>query len=135
MPERIEEIRKLVMQGIGREEIARALNVTVGSLQVTCSRLGISLRRPTSNGKRHALSQAHEAADVRSAATARLAIVLRRNEKEQVIELALPSGTIAKLALEAQFRSTRIDELLGELVTTAMKQGLFQQVLDGAPPK
>src|SRR5947207_1946037 len=29
-----------------REEIAELIGVTVGSLQVTCSRLGISLRRP-----------------------------------------------------------------------------------------
>jgi len=30
---------------MGREDIAKSLDVTVGSLQVTCSRLGISLRR------------------------------------------------------------------------------------------
>ena len=32
-------------QGASREEIASLLGVTVGSLKVTCSRLGISLRR------------------------------------------------------------------------------------------
>ena len=31
-------------QGICREDIAKSLDVTLGSLQVTCSRLGISLR-------------------------------------------------------------------------------------------
>src|SRR5262245_58186605 len=46
--ERIEEIRKLVERGKTREEIAEIIEVTVGSLQVTCSRLGISLRRPRS---------------------------------------------------------------------------------------
>ena len=42
----IEKIKEMVAQGVSREEIARLLDVTVGSLQVTCSRLGISLRRP-----------------------------------------------------------------------------------------
>jgi hypothetical protein len=46
-PERIEQIKNLVERGKSREEIAELLDVTVGSLQVTCSRLGISLRRVT----------------------------------------------------------------------------------------
>jgi hypothetical protein len=46
-PERIEQIKNLVERGNTREEIAELLDVTVGSLQVTCSRLGISLRRVT----------------------------------------------------------------------------------------
>src|SRR5262245_28927030 len=45
-PERIQQIKTLVERGTTREQIAEILNVTVGSLQVTCSRLGISLRRP-----------------------------------------------------------------------------------------
>ena len=44
-PEAIDKIKELVAQGASREEIASLLGVTVGSLQVTCSRLGISLRR------------------------------------------------------------------------------------------
>jgi len=50
-PERLEQIRNLVERGKSREEIAELIGVTVGSLQVTCSRLGISLRRVVfSNG-------------------------------------------------------------------------------------
>jgi hypothetical protein len=45
-PERIQQIRNLVERGMSREEIAEMLDVTVNSLQVTCSRLGLSLRRP-----------------------------------------------------------------------------------------
>jgi len=42
-----------VERGESREQIAEILDVTVGSLQVTCSRLGISLRRPkVDNGVR-----------------------------------------------------------------------------------
>jgi hypothetical protein len=43
--ERLQQIRNLVERGESREQIAEILDVTVGSLQVTCSRLGISLRR------------------------------------------------------------------------------------------
>ena len=45
-PERIQQIRNLVERGKSREEIAELIEVTVGSMQVTCSKLGISLRRP-----------------------------------------------------------------------------------------
>lgn len=48
-PERIQQIKNLVERGKSREEIAELIGVTVGSLQVTCSRLGISLRRPIIN--------------------------------------------------------------------------------------
>ena len=44
-PERVQQIRNLVERGKSREQIAELIGVTVGSLQVTCSRLGISLRR------------------------------------------------------------------------------------------
>src|SRR5262245_25448291 len=45
-PQRLQQIINLVERGKGRDEIADVLGVTVASLQVTCSRLGISLRRP-----------------------------------------------------------------------------------------
>ena len=48
-PETIRQINNLVERGKSREEIAELIGVTVGSLQVTCSRLGISLRRPNFN--------------------------------------------------------------------------------------
>lgn len=45
-PERIQQICNLVERGRTREEIAEIIGVTTGTLQVTCSKLGISLRRP-----------------------------------------------------------------------------------------
>jgi len=44
-PERIQQIKSLVERGKSREDIAELVGVTVGSLAVTCSKLGISLRR------------------------------------------------------------------------------------------
>jgi hypothetical protein len=45
-PERLRQIKNLVERGKSRDQIAEIIGCTVGSLQVTCSRLGISLRRP-----------------------------------------------------------------------------------------
>ena len=38
-PDNISRIKDWVAQGVGRDEIASRLEVTVGSLQVTCSRI------------------------------------------------------------------------------------------------
>jgi len=73
-PEKLQQVRNLVEQGKSREEIAEILDVTVGSLQVTCSRAGISLRRPkVGNGlplaalapfsRKNAISSMHFSAD------------------------------------------------------------------------
>ena len=48
-PERIQQIINLVERGRSPAEIAELIGVSAGSLAVTCSRLGISLRRPTLN--------------------------------------------------------------------------------------
>src|SRR5262249_5213544 len=47
-PERLQQIRNLVERGKSPEEIAELIGVTVGSLQDTCSRFGIGLRRVVS---------------------------------------------------------------------------------------
>lgn len=44
-PERLQQIKNLVERGLNREQIAETIGVTVGSLAVTCSRHGISLRQ------------------------------------------------------------------------------------------
>src|SRR5262249_9306977 len=46
-PEKIQQIRNLLERGKSRDEIAEIIGVTTGTLQVTSSKLGISLRRPT----------------------------------------------------------------------------------------
>jgi hypothetical protein len=45
-PENIRQIVNLVERGKTKEQIAEIIGVTVGTLQVTCSKLGISLRQP-----------------------------------------------------------------------------------------
>ena len=45
-PVRIQQICNLVERGVSRDEIAEIIGVTAGTLQLTCSKIGISLRRP-----------------------------------------------------------------------------------------
>jgi hypothetical protein len=58
--------------------------------------------------------------------------VVRHNDTDRVFELMLPPDAITRLALEAQFRNTRIDKLLGDLITATTKRDLFRQVLNDA---
>jgi len=48
-PQVIEKIKELVAEGLSRDEIANRLGVIVGSLHVTCSRLGIWTPSSTDN--------------------------------------------------------------------------------------
>ena len=48
-PQPIEKIKELVAEGLSRDEIANRLGVIVGTLQVTCSRLGIWRPSSTDN--------------------------------------------------------------------------------------
>ena len=83
-PERIEQIKNLVEHGKRREEIAELIGVTVGSLKVTCSRLGISLRRPRLKPVPTPPVRPAKAADV-----ARFAISMRYRGEERTTELPL----------------------------------------------
>jgi hypothetical protein len=46
-PERMQQITNLVERGKSRDEIAEIIGVTTDTLQVACSKLGLSLRRRT----------------------------------------------------------------------------------------
>ena len=125
----IEQIKGFVAQGVSREEIANRLGVTVGSLQVTCSRLGISLRRIVlSNGSRHM-------ADVRGKPAARatsfvnFAITMRHKGQEKVTDLPLPSNAIEELALEAMSRDLNIAGLIGQVLVAAINKNMIQKII------
>jgi hypothetical protein len=134
----IENIRKFVAQGVSRDEIANRLGVTVGSLQVTCSRLGISLRR--SNGSRHrapgSLGIAHVRQQkevsqpaARAAPSVKFAITMRHRGKEQTSEIELPSRAIEVLACEAMSRDLDITRLIGQILIAATNRDMIQKIL------
>ena len=126
-PQAIEKIKELVAQGASREEIASLLGVTVGSLQVTCSRLGISLRRKIlhsgrsphlrdpkgraiplqgSVGVAYAREQKTEEVPqkVVIAGSAKISVKMSYRGKEVTADLPLTSGAIGELALIATLR-------------------------------
>jgi hypothetical protein len=127
-PERLQQIRNLVERGKSREEIAELIGVTVGSLQVTCSRLGISLRRvPVEQPQATTPHEEHARTD--EVGLANLALGMKYRGDEQTSELLLTQDMIRQLAFEAQFRNMSIGEFVGELLIAMMKRDLFQHVL------
>ena len=136
-PERFEQIRNLVERGISREQIAETIGVTVGSLQVTCSRHGISLKRPklnngvayaprshddtpAQNGVAHALWSRNDmpAQDRR----AQLALQLRYRGIDRIVELPLSEGVLGWLAVEADFRNLSIGDLTAKLIVAGLER-------------
>ena len=141
----IEKIKEFVAGGISREEIANRLGVTVGSLQVTCSRLGISLRRIISrNGSRRhtadvrlgsvGIAHVREQKEVSqpeacAAPVAKFAITMRHRGKEQTSDIPLSSATIEALALEATWRDLAIAELIGQSLVAAINKDMIHKML------
>jgi hypothetical protein len=150
-PQVIEQIKESVAAGINRDEIANRIGVTVGSLQVTCSRLGISLRRITlPNGlRRHmpdirgrtiptpcsvGIAHMREQKEVsrptaRAAPSANFAIVMRYRGKEQKTDVPLPSPAIEVLALETMLRDLTIARLIGQILVAAIDKDMIQKIL------
>jgi hypothetical protein len=143
-PQAIEKIKKLVAQGDSREAIASVIDVTVGSLQVTCSKLGISLRR--TNGKaRHTLNGNGSSirtpllemlqTTVHTAPLAEFAITMRHRDREVTADIPLTAHAIEALALERALRDLGIGKLVGQILVAAIKKGMIREILcDEVPP-
>jgi hypothetical protein len=153
-PERLQQIRNLVERGKSREEIAELIGATVGSLQVTCSRLGISLRRskemgllrrvplppisrqPQQNSQSGPVEQPQattpheERARADEMGLATFALRMKYRGHERTSELPLTQDMIRQLAFEAQFRNMSIGEVVGELLIAMVKRDLFHHVLE-----
>ena len=157
-PQAIEKIKELVAQGASREEIANSLGVTVGSLQVTCSRLGISLRRKIlhsgrsphlrdpkgrvipfqgSVGVAYAREQKTEEVPqkvVSLADSVEIAIMMRRRGKEVSTDVPFTSRDIGELALIATLRDLSVAELVGQALAGAIKKDMIKKILRGDVP-
>jgi Helix-turn-helix domain of resolvase len=136
-PERLDQIRTLVERGHSREEIASIIDVTVGSLAVTCSRLGISLRRV-----RLDTIGARRKREVKMSALAKSApegmskpktstpgetkaptVVLMLADGDRLISsLPIRPDLFTALALEAEICDLRLSELLVRLIEGIVKQ-------------
>lgn len=140
-PERMDQIRNLVERGTSREAIAAIIGCTVGSLQVTCSKAGISLRVPRTgtsmmlakrqpsllpaetNGGDNDNGNGHVLAPVTQTPKARgVSCVLRLCYGNHTYDLPLPlsDGTIAALALTAEVNDMRMGELIAAILNKSV---------------
>ena len=158
-PQAIEKIKELVAQGASRDEIAGLLGVTVGSLQVTCSRLGISLRRKIlhsgrsphlrdpkgrvipfqgSVGVAYAREQKKRRKSLRRLSaprgSAKIRIIMRRRGKEVSTDVPLTLRDIGELALIATLRDLSVAELVGQTLAGAIKKDMIKEILRGDFP-
>lgn len=179
-PANVRQIVNLLERGKSKVEIAEIIGVTPATLQVTCSKLGISLRRPASdassgasrarrrpqNGKISDLrGQDGEAAQLEgrnqssqtapetttveqdqtivrlhpkqtvkeSAAASSVSLTVRYKGEERTIELPIDRDALGLFALEAQFRSIGIGDLIGGVLLSIAKHDLFESVLEPSP--
>ena len=139
-PGNIQKIKDWVAQGISREVTAKSLDVSIGSLQVTCSRLGISLRIPKMFERRRpvvshpyipnhppmlghvGIKQQHP----------RFQIVVKRNGLFRcATDVPLTGPDIARFGIEAMAQNLGMGQLLTQAVTTAIKKNMIQEILGG----
>ena len=139
-PDNMRKIKNWVAEGIPREEIAILLEVTVGSLQVTCSRLGISLRTRKMFEHRRAVVSRPYIPDHPpmmghvgpKPQHPRFQVVLERNGSVQcVTEVPFKGLDIVRLGLEAAVQNLGMGQLLTQAVTTAIKKNMIQEILGG----
>ena len=160
-PERIQQISNLVERGKSRDEIATIIGVTTGTLQVTCSKMGISLRRPKiidgicllrqrTLPSTEEQCQGSSGSELRGAAlvakpqqgrmntpearAVNVAIRFQYGGRARTDELPLTLQAMAQLALEAALRDMELGELIAQIITAMVNNDLFQPVLDNIDP-
>jgi hypothetical protein len=137
-PENIARIKDWVAQGVGRDEIANRLEVTLGSLQVTCSKLGISLRKSSSaNGKGATQPLDPVQRSIEHVAQIKFTLLIQTQNRQAAFDLPLHHDLIGKLALETFFRGQTITDLIGEILDQALEKDLVDEILrnDNSPSK
>jgi hypothetical protein len=146
-PQAIQKIKEMVAQGLSRDEIAQRLEVTVGSLQVTCSRLGVSLRRPRKRFPSYErlkpelkLSRAGlevGLVEKGSLLKVKMAITIQHGDLLRTLDVPLSNKAIGELALLASLRKVGLVELIAQILSGVVDKGLVEKILNGndIPPK
>src|SRR5262245_19059206 len=145
-PQVIKNIKEMVAQRLSRDEIAHRLDVTVGSLQVTCSRLSISLRRRSMrypSYERQPELQLPRAglevglAEKGSRLNVKIAITIQRGDLLRTLDVPLSNKAIGELALLAALRKVGLVELIAQILSGSVDAGLVEKILNGdnVPPK
>jgi hypothetical protein len=137
-PANIQKIKNAVAQGLSREQIAQLLGVPLGSLQVTCSRLGISLRKEnaapkqwprwTSAASGVPAPQQRDVAHMRNE-EAKFQLIVKTRGKELATDIPMTPHAVERLVLEAWAQDLSMIELMGRLLMTAIKTDMIQEIL------
>jgi hypothetical protein len=134
-PNNIARIKEWVAKGVGRDEIANRLDVTVGSLQVTCSRLGISLRKRSLANDNGAIPPAgvvkRSTKDIRHGddpARPKFKLLIQKQGREAEYDLPL-QGLMEQLALEASVRGKGIADLIRTILSQVVRKDLVGELL------
>jgi hypothetical protein len=106
-PDVLASIPGMVAQNMSREEIAAQFGVTVASLQVTCCKKRISLRRPKLGSPR---------------------ILHIMTPQEPRLKLSRAANFV--LHLQAEKRASDVNALAKQLLEIIAKDNLFDAVLD-----
>ena len=135
-PANVQKIKDWVAEGISREEIAKSLDVTVGSLQVTCSRLGISLRMPKMFERRRRVESRPYLPNPPPMVghNLRFQIILEHDGLQRVTDVPLAGFDIARVALEAEAQNLGMTQFLTQTVTTAIKKDMIEKILREPSP-
>lgn len=175
-PANIRQIVNLLERGKSKEEIAEIIGVTPATLQVTCSKLGISLRRSTfcaagvsrprpaqfqnsplqglneetaaasrdeqiqttpeaaNVDEHHTIIQLHpNQPSTENADSNGVALTIRYKGEQRIVNVPLDRNALGLFALEAEFRSASIGDLIGRILISVAKNDLFKSVLDSHP--
>jgi hypothetical protein len=143
-PEAIDKIKELRKRGARREDIADSLGVSVNSLSVTCSRLGISLRSEHHTADEdartkpapHGIAQAREHKEASQPAadttpSGKFSVIIRCGNKEVVTDIPFTQQQVVAVAVNAALRDARLTKLLTRLLVSAIKKDMIQQILSG----
>jgi hypothetical protein len=104
-------------------------NQEIQELKVTCSSLGISLRRPRATAVPPKTKACIAAAPGKAGRVARFSIQMRYKGQEHRTALPLTEDVIRQLAFEASFHNLDIGEFVTHVLVSAFQSGLLQDVL------
>jgi hypothetical protein len=135
-PNNIARIKEWVAKGVGRDEIANRLDVTIGSLQVTCSRLGISLRKRPLADDNVAIPlvglvqrSTKGIRQVEAPARPKFKLLLQRQGRKAEFDLPLNQDVLEQLALEASVRDKGIADLIRTILSQVVRKDIVGELL------
>jgi len=118
-PECLEQIKNLVEQGLSREQIAETVGSTVGSLQVTCSKHGISLR--TRSKPMMVLSLPPVVKNGNGHTTTIVSLKLESRGRSIETRLNLTEEQVIKLILAASAQNITMAKLINQILLDYLK--------------